>query len=145
MGASIDLRKAHHHRQHGDILVIFSWMNDERAMFLMPVVRKRAPWYVLMESAAYEWDDRHKSNIPLIARKLIKVCEVLGIEATPRNCQRLAAIIIDGLPELVQMPSAPPKEFHRASHGQMLLRADGVPINAQDIRIEQQGVEYAHA
>jgi hypothetical protein len=40
------------------------------------------------------------------------------------------------------MPSAPPTEYYRASHGQMLLRADGVPLAAEEIRIEKQGATY---
>lgn len=143
MAASIDLRKAHSHRQHGDIMVVYSWIDDERAMFLIPAVRQRAPWYVIKDSAAYTWDDRDRANVPLVVQKLNKVCEVLGIEATPRNIQRLAAIIIDGIPELVQMPSAPPKTYSRAALGHMVLREGGKAIAGQDVRLEQEGVTYA--
>ena len=143
MPATIDLAKAHTSRVHGDITVIFSWINDERAMVLVPHLRKGAPWYVVMESAAYTWDDEDANNIPLVVAKATKACEVLGIEPSPWNCRRIAGMIIDGLPDLIRMPSKPPAEYHRASFGHMELRADGEVIAADDIRIEKDGAEYA--
>jgi len=142
MPATIDLAKAHLSRVHGDITVIFSWVNDERAMVLVPHLRKGAPWFVVMESAAYTWDDMDARNVPVVAAKAAKACEVLGIEPSPWNCRRIAGMVIDGLPELIRMPSAPPKEYHRASFGHMELRGDGDLIAAEDIRIEKEGVTY---
>lgn len=142
MPASIDLRKAHLSRVHGDITVIFSWINDERAMFLIPHLRKGAPWYVVCESAAYTWDDMNPDNIPQVVQKATKACEVLGIEPSPWNCRRIAQMIIDGLPDLIRMPSAPPTEYHRASFGNMELRANGHVIASEDIRIERDGATY---
>lgn len=143
MSVSIDLRKAHLSRIHGDITVIFSWLNDERAMFLVPHMRAGAPWYIVMESAAHTWDDEDANNIPRVVAKASKACEVLGIEASPWNCRRIAGLIIDGLPDLIRMPSSPPAEYHRASFGHMELRADGQVIAGEDIRIEKEGATYA--
>lgn len=143
MPATIDTRKAHLTRQHGDITVIFTWVNEQRAMVLVPTFRAGAPWYIVMESASYTWDDGDRRNVPLVAQKAIKVCEVLGIEPSPTNCRRMAGMIIDGLPDLIRMPSAPPVEFHKTSYGHMELRADGVPIAGEDIKVEKEGVAYA--
>jgi hypothetical protein len=142
MPASIDLRKAHLSRVHGDITVIFSWVNDERAMVLVPHLRKGAPWYVVMESASFTWNDEDAKNIPVVVAKAAKACEVLGIEPSPWNCRRIAGLIIDGLPDLIRMPSTPPAEYHRASFGHMELRADGQVLAADDIRIEKEGASY---
>lgn len=142
MSVSIDLSKAHLSRVHGDLTVIFSWLNDERAMFLVPHLRKGAPWYIVMESAAYTWDDMDAKNVPIVVAKAGKACEVLGIEPTPWNCKRLAGIIIDGLPDLVRMPSSPPTEYLRSSFGKMELRANGEVIAGDDIRIEKEGATY---
>lgn len=144
MGASIDLRKAHLVRQHGDLTAVYSWLNDERAMFLIPSARKQAPWYVLCESAAYTWAEGDGEASPqAIARKGSKVCEVLGIDSSPTNVRRVIGIILDGLPDLIRMPSSPPKEQHRQSFGQMILRADGQEIAGQDIRLDKDVAEYA--
>lgn len=142
MPATIDLAKAHLSRVHGDITVIFSWVNDERAMVLVPHLRKGAPWFVVMESAAHTWDDKDANNIPVVIAKASKACEVLGIEPSPWNCRRVAGMIIDGLPDLIRMPSSPPKEYYRASFGNMQLRADGDLIAAEDIRLEKEGATY---
>lgn len=139
MPASLDLRRAHLHRRHGDLLAVFTWVNDERAMVLLPAFRPGAPWYIVMESAAFKYDDP-----AYLARQCVTACEVLGIEPSRANWVRVAGIIHDGLPDLIRMPSAPPAEFHRGSFGAMTLRADGQVLAQQDIRIEREGATYAH-
>ena len=129
-------------RVHGDITCIFTWINDERAMVLVPHLRAGAPWFVVMESAAYTWDDEDAGNIPQVVRKAAKACEVLGIEPSPWNCRRIAGLVIDGLPDLIRMPSTPPAEYHRASFGHMELRADGEVLAHEDIRLEKEGATY---
>jgi hypothetical protein len=143
MSAQIDLSKAHLSRVHGDITAIYSWLNDERALFLIPHLRKGAPWFVVMESAAFTWDDTDPRNVATVVQKSMKACEVLGIEPTPVNCRRIAGIVIDGIPELIRMPTKPPAEYHNASFGRMELRADGKAIAEEDIRIEKEGATYA--
>ena len=143
MPASIDLTKAHLHRVHGDITVIFSWINDERAMVLVPHLRKGAPWFVVMDSAAHTWDDHDAKNIPTVIAKASKACEVLGIEPSPWNVRRIAGLVIDGIPDLIRMPSSPPKEYHRANFGHMELRADGDLIAQEHIKVEKEGATYA--
>jgi hypothetical protein len=143
MSAQIDLSKAHLSRVHGDITAIYSWLNDERALFLIPHLRKGAPWFVVMESAAFTWDDTDPRNVAVVVQKSMKACEVLGIEPTPVNCRRIAGIVIDGLPDLIRMPAKPPAEYHSASFGRMELRADGQAIAGEDIRVEKEGATYA--
>ena len=142
MTVSVDLRKAHAHRTHGDITAIFTWLNEERALVLLPHLRPGAPWYVVMEGAAYTWDDHDPKNVGQVVRKATKACEVLGIEYSPRNVQKLAALIIDALPDLTKMPSAPPKDYVRGSFGTMALMADGTQIAGEDIRFEEEGATY---
>lgn len=142
MPAVLDTRRAHLVRAHGDVVGIYTWINDERALVLAPAHRPGAPWYCVLESAAYTWDDSDPRQVSVVAQKAAKACSVLGIEPTPRNCVRLAGIIIDGLPDLIRMPSAPPPQYRPGDFGQMTLRADGADIAAEPIRIEQQGAEY---
>lgn len=143
MPASIDLRKAHLHRPYGDLVAIFSWINDERALFLVPRHRKGAPWFVIMEPAAHFWNDQDASNIKNVVVKSAKACEVLGIEPSHGNCMRIAGIVNDALPDLVSMPSSPPLEHFRTSYGHLEIRADGELIGGEDIRLEDAGVSYA--
>lgn len=142
MAASIDTRKAHLTRPRGDLTVIYTWVNDQRAMVLVPHRRAGAPWFIVMESSSFSWDDSDPRNVSTVVHKANKAYEVLGIEATPHNFRRLAGIIIDGLPDLIRMPSAPPTEYHRASYGNLMLKADGVPMASEEIRVEKEGVTY---
>ena len=143
MGVSLDLSKAHRSRQYGDLTAVYSWINDERALFLIPSYRKGAPWFIVMEPASHEWNDQDPSNISSVVRRAMKACEVLGIEGNPTNCRRIVGIVNDAIPDLVRMPASPPTEYYRASAGSMELRADGQVMVREDIRIEKTGAEFA--
>lgn len=137
MGVSLDLRKAHLSRVHGDITAVYTWMNDERALVLIPTYRNGAPWYVVLESAAFKYDDA-----TYLARQCVTACEVLGLEPSRANWVRVATIINEGLPDLIRMPSAPPAEYLRSAVGRMELRVDGQAVAGEDIRIEKEGASY---
>lgn len=142
MTASIDLRRAHLTRRYGDLLAVFSWFNDQRALFLIPAHRKGAPWFIVLEPAAHEWNDQDGSMLMLIISRAVKACDVLGIEATPRNARRIVAIVNDAIPELVRMPAAQPPEMLPGSFGSLILRADGKEIGGEEIRLESTGAAY---
>lgn len=143
MALTIDRKKTWLMREHRDLTAVYTWMNDERCMILIPTYRQKAPWYVVMESASYTWDDEDPANVPLVAAKAAKCCEVLGMEPTPANCNRVAAIIIDGLPDLIRMPSSPPVEQYKTGFGKMELRAGGETIAQEVIRLDKEdGASY---
>lgn len=134
----LDLNKAHLTRRHGDLMVIYTWVNDERAMVLIPAHRRNTAWYIVCESAAWKYDNKE-----YLKRQCLKACEVLGMEASPNNWIKLATVINDGLPDLISMPAGPDKELTRGNFGSMELRADGKTIAAQDIKLEREdGASY---
>lgn len=140
MPACIDLRKAHLHRQHGDLLAVYTWINAERALVLIPAFRRKAPWYVVMESAAYQYDDP-----TYLAHKCVKACEVLGIEPCRANWVRIATIINEGLPDLYRMPSEPYQATVGQEFGEIKVMADGKAVAAEALTIPYAGAEYVPA
>jgi hypothetical protein len=135
---SVDLAKAHMTRQHGDLMVIFTWVNDERAMILIPAHRKGAAWYIVCESSAYKYD-----NMDYLKRQCLKAAEVLGMEPSPNNWFKLARVIHDGLGDLCAMPTGPDKELTRGNYGKMELLENGRTMAAQDIKLEvEAGATY---
>lgn len=142
MSVSIDSTKAHLTRVHGEITAIYTWMNGDRVLLLAATYRPGnafvpgAPVYVIRESNAHAYDNPHQ-----LAATANKAAEVLGLGSTA--VFKIADIIIEGLPDLIEMPSAPQeKDYYKGSHGQMILSADGKPIAAEEIRIEKAGAEY---
>ena len=70
MSVQLDPRKAHKAHIVGDILVILTWVNDERALVLMPAHRAQgSPWFIICESAAYKYD-----NPNYLARQSAQAC-----------------------------------------------------------------------
>ena len=137
MGVSIDLRKAHSWHKFGDISLILTWVNDERAMVLMPNTRQKSAWYIVCESAAWKYDDP-----AYLATQCVKACEVLEIEPSKANWVRIATIINESLPDLIRMPSSQPAELLNRSFGAMTMREGGKVIAQQDIKLEDEGQEY---
>lgn len=141
MAACIDLRKAHLHRRHGDLLAIYTWINGERALVLLAAQRPKSPWYVVMDSAAYLYDDP-----AYLARQCARACEVLGMEPSRANWVRVASIIHEGLPDLLQMPSEPSWQREKRQFGELVARERGGAVLAREaLTIEDRGVEYAPA
>jgi len=140
MPACIDLRKAHLHRQHGDLLAVYTWIDGERALVLIPALRKSAPWYVVLESAAYRYDDP-----AYLARQCVVACEVLGMEPGTGNWVRIATIINEGLPDLVGMPSEPDGERRGRAFGELVVKADGREVHREALVVQDGGAQYVPA
>lgn len=138
MAATIDTAKAWMSRQHGDITAIYTWVNDERALVLVPTFRKNAPWYIVCESAAWKYDDER-----YLAHQAPKACEVLGIEPSTTNWVRIAGIINDGLPDLVRIPTRPEYKPEGRKFGELKVMANGVQIGGEDILVENEVPSYA--
>lgn len=134
---SLDLKKSHAAHKFGDIIQILTWVNDERAMVLLPALRKGAPWFIVCESAAWKYDD------PVyLARQARQASKVLGMDETRDNWVKIATIIHDSLPDLIRMPSSPPAELLRGSFGSMEVREDGKTIAREDVRFEKDGLTF---
>jgi hypothetical protein len=149
MPVTLDLRKAHKHQRIGDLIVVLTWVNDERALVLLPALRKNAGWYIVQESAAFKWGIDHSA--PEIRRDAMAhaneqayiACAMLNLEPSKMNRTRVISVITSWIPDLVVMPSAPDPEFKPGSFGQLILSADGKPIAGEDMRQEVEGVVYA--
>ena len=147
MAVSLDLRKAWKHQRHGDMVVVLTWVNEQRSLVLL-AQRKNAGWYIVQDSAAYLWGIDHPA--PEIRRPAMDhanaqariACEMLNLEPSAMNRHRVIAVITSWLPDLVAMPSSPAPEFKRGSFGQMILNADGKPIAGEELREERNGVTY---
>lgn len=135
---SLDLNKAHLVRQLGDLTVIYTWCDDERSMVLIPSYRKGAAWYILKESAAHKYDNKE-----YLKRQCQIAADVLDMEPSPNNWFKLARVIHDGLPDLIEMPSAPDDKLLTPSLGEMRMYADGKLMAGEEIRVErEEGVTY---
>lgn len=141
MGVSIDPRKAHSAKIHGDILAIHTWVNDERALVLMPAHRAQgAPWFIICEPAAWKYDEPE-----YLAKQSRKAAAVMGMDETTSTWFRIAKLINEGLSDLIRMPPAPEPEYIKAALGAMHLRGDGELLRSEEIRVEKPMMEFEAA
>lgn len=127
MGITINTAKAHKWRADGEVTQLLTWVNGERAMVLLATFRNESPWYVLMDSAA--WECLQPQGL---ARKAIKAAEVLGLDTA---APKIGGMIESWLDDLVMMPSAPEQELSKATYGQLTARADGRVIGGEEVRL----------
>lgn len=139
MSVQLDPRKAHAAHIIGDILAILTWVNDERALVLMPAHRAQgSPWFVVCESAAYKYD-----NTRYLAQQAAKAASVLGMDEVLSTWRRVADIILNYLPDLIRMPAAPEPEKLAGAFGSMILKEDGKTIHQEDLLHDVPAPEYA--
>lgn len=148
MGLSLDLRQAHLVRHHGQITVVYTWMRlpgehePERVMILMATHRSvKNPWFILREPLAHVYgsDDQ---ELMLAA---IRACNVLDLEPSRATAAKVASIILEGLPDLIEMPSAPDPTKTGQNLGAVQVRADGELIAERDVQPDDEGVSYGAA
>jgi hypothetical protein len=144
MAATLDPRKAHLVRHHGEITALYTWINDERAMVLIAARRPPgSPWYCIMESASYLYADEFGNPTSRLVASASKAADVLGLDQTGSAARKIIDIIVDGLPDLIRMPSSPPAVMSKAVLGEVKVMADGQLVGGEEIREEVDGVEYA--
>lgn len=135
MGLTVNTARAHATYRRGDLTLILTWVNDERAMVLLPTFRQGAPWFIVTDSVAWRYDEPR-----YLARMSIKAAEVIGMEGQEA---RIGAFLHDHLGELVTMPSAPPLRQSRATHGEIRFMADGKLVGGEEARADiADGAEF---
>lgn len=135
MGITINTAKAHKWRADGEVTQLLTWVNGERAMVLLATHRKGSPWYVLMDSAA--WECLQPQGL---AAKAVKAAEVLGLDG---GAAHIGGMIESWLDDLVTMPSAPEVELSKATYGQLIAKADGELIGGEELRVPvREGASY---
>lgn len=139
MAVMIGGAKAWKVRQHGDIGVSFQWINEEPAMVLFPARRSiaGAGAYVICLSAAFRYADS-KTGAPTeyLIRQAVAAASQLGFSPTDTfAARRIAEVIVDSLPDLVEMPPEPTglNAEQQAAIGEMSIKIDGQTIAEREV------------
>lgn len=126
-------------RQHGDIGVSFQWVNEEPAMILFPA-RRSLPGsgaYVICLSAAFKYaDSKTGAPTPFLVQASAMAVKQLGfMETDSFAARKIAEVIVDSLPDLVDMPPEP-QQFNQAQQqaiGEMSIKVDGKTIAEREV------------
>jgi hypothetical protein len=136
MSVTINTAKAHQVRTLGDLTLILTWVNGERALVLLPTYRKGAPWYVVCESAAWRYAD----DPAYLARSSIRASKVLDM---PGQAARIGGVIYDHLTDLRRMPPEPAPGKASFIQGNAKVSANGQVIGECDMRPDKvAGIEF---
>ncbi len=127
--------KSYKQRVTGDIVSSYQWVNDEPAMILWPKnPRMQHPGaFVICLSAAWKYTD-----IKYLIAQAHEAAEVMGMDTTKYIIQRIADVILDGLPDLCEMPpdmSALRDNSVKEAIGEMTIKDNGRLIHAEEITV----------
>jgi len=109
-------------RTHGDISVAFHWLNNEPCMVLFPTFRRGpgvTPFAVPL-SCAWEYAEDE-----ILVEKAYKACEIMGLGDDKGVVMKVARIMNDSLPDLIEMPPMPVKPKESTGSGEMTIKVDG--------------------
>lgn len=137
MPVTFSSEKAFKTRVIGDIVCTFQWVNEEPAMVLFPKAKRTMTngAYVLCLSAAYKY-----ANVNYLVAQSFAAAKQLGFDDSKYAAHQIADIIIEGLPDLIEMPPMPtPAQKLDQSIGEMLIKVDGKTIKHEEITMPDLG------
>lgn len=139
MGVSLSAGRCHRVIPRGEITVLLTWVDGERAMVLVPTYRKSAGWYVICDSAAYQYADDD-----YLVQAAFKAVQVMGLDQTERAAFNVADAISSWLAELVMMPPEPDWQAVEAAAaiGDLSFRAGGNVVHQDVVTADAGGVAY---
>lgn len=104
MSVLIGGEKAYLQRIAGDIVISYQWVNQEPAMIIWPKIKRLATKgaYVIPIDSAYKYAD-----MDYLVEAAAKAAEFIGMDESRFTIHRIATAILDGLPDLLEMPPEP--------------------------------------
>lgn len=113
------------HRGKGDIVVSYQWLDIGKkepvaCMVLFPTTPKMdGGAYAIPQDNAYEYGDSKGNPTPYLLTAAMNAATSMGFHPDQSTVFRIVDIIVDGLPDLIRMPSDQPGALaiKRAVHG----------------------------
>lgn len=101
-------------RDCGDISIYYRWVNDEPCMTLYPryadfQVNKPTGVDLPLSTAYTLADSVTGAPTPGLLGRLERAALAMGMSSDKFTCRRIADVIVDGLPDLIEMPPFPPR------------------------------------
>jgi hypothetical protein len=127
-------------RIKGDLVVTYQWVNGEPALILFPKRKQtlNSGAFAICLSAAYQYANSDGSPTPYAISQALRGAEAMGFFPDKMTCIRIVDAIIDGIPDLIEMPPENPgynESKHREVIGEMNIKQDGRVIRSEEITV----------
>lgn len=110
--------RAWEQRVKGDIVISYQWLHvgkkePQACMVLFPVVPKLdGGAYAIPQDNAYEYGDVTGGPTPYLLTAAMNAAVSMGFFADQSTVFRIVDVIVDGLPDLIRMPSDQPGQLN---------------------------------
>lgn len=111
----------------GDLIVFFQYVNGEEAMVIAPKIGKRKKGaFIICMSAAYKYVDSNTGMpTPYLFESAARGIQSMCMEESPFLLHRLADLICECLPELVNMKPEQADTDKQKSYGEGRIAVNG--------------------
>ena len=137
-------------RQHGDIAVSFQWVNGEESMILYPARRSLpgAGAFAIGISSAHTYANNDGTPTVQALQKVAAGAKTMGMSDDRFTLYRILDIILDTLPDLLEMPPEPnwaAAEAKRpANVGELSIKVDGETVAEREVNVDDLTEEAVH-
>ena len=121
------------YRSQGGIGVAYHWIEGKPSMCLYPLSAmtiKPPGAYVIPQREAYRF--AHSNGEPELDEAIpaaARACEIMGVHQTPAMLRHIVDAILDGLPDLIEMPPEPEQlKPVKPNVGEMAIKVDGETV-----------------
>lgn len=124
-------------RLSGGLIASYQWLHDEPTLFIYPATRRRGGALAVPLASAWQWADSDgHPDLTHAIPTATDAARAMGLDPTPDTIRAIVDAVIDGLPDLVEMPPAPPSLDPLAGQalGDATIQVDGETIAEQEIR-----------
>lgn len=129
MGITVGGERAWRTRRKGELFISYQWLNGSPAMLIYPVrPSPGAGCYAIPLESAWKYADSETGAPTLyLIQQADVAASVMRMLPTRDTIKAIADAIVDGLPDLVEMPPEP-ASFSDVPKGEMKLQVDGSTV-----------------
>lgn len=127
-------------RRHGDLVVAYHWVNDEPAMVIYPAISNgsRSSAIIALSAAHKYAEPRTGEPTVHLLQQAAAITKHLGMVVTRDAVRRVADVIVEGIPDLIDMPPEPTQfaiDRHRAQGrtGEVTIKAGGETVLTAEV------------
>lgn len=121
----------------GGLIATYRWLDDEPCLFLHPAGQQRGGAMAVPLSSAHLW--AHSNGHPDLSHAIpaaVRGAKTMGLCVTHATIRHIVDAVVDGLPDLLDMPPAPASRTseHAPVVGEASIQVDGETVLEREIR-----------
>ena len=126
-------------RAIGEYIISYQWLDSEPCMFIRRRDQQRGGAFALPLHAAHQW--AHSDGHPDLSHAIptaVRALETMGSFPTKDSVRKLVDIVVDGIPDLLDMPQhlVKPRDKPAPAIGELITKIAGETVDERVVTAE---------